>query len=80
MAANTGKPPKSITTAVFDLFHFNRDDMDNEDKPDYYRRNIKSIVVRIPNAFNGRGIYIEGNQRQTFLEFYSALKYLIDVK
>jgi len=78
MAANISLPPKNITTAVFDLFRFNREDMDNEEKPDYYRRNIKSIVVRIPAAFNGKGIYIEGNQKETFMEFYSAVKYLLN--
>ena len=77
MASNIGKAPASIITAVFDLFNFNFKDMNNEEKPDYYRRNIKSITVRIPDSFNGRGLYIQGNQKETFSEYYSALIHML---
>ena len=67
MAANIGKAPRGITTAVFDLFDVDLGDIDNEEEPGYYRRDIKSIVVRIPKAFGGRGLYIQGNQKDTFV-------------
>ena len=80
MAANVGKAPRGITTAVFDLFDVDLGDIDNEERPGYYRRDIKSIVVRIPKAFAGRGLYIQGNQKETFVSFYSHLKYLMENK
>ena len=73
MAANIGKPPLGITTAVFDLQEIHPDDMDDEEKPGYYRRDIKSIVVRIPEAFQGEGLYIQGDHKKTFVLYYSRI-------
>lgn len=78
MAANIGKSPRGIVTAVFDLFDIDLNDINDEEQPGYYRRDIKSIVVRIPQAFGGRGIYIRGNQKETFVEFYLHLRYLLE--
>jgi hypothetical protein len=78
MAANVGKAPKGILTAVFDLFDTNLEDIRNEEKAGYYRRDIKSTVVRIPAAFEGRGLYIQGNQKETFTAFYRHLRYLLE--
>ncbi len=78
MAANIGKPPRGIVTAVFDLFDVDLKDMDNEEKPGYYRRDIKSIVMRIPHAFKGKGLYIQGNHKKTFVEYYSHIIYLLE--
>ncbi len=78
MAANVGKAPRGITTAVLDLFDVDLGDIDDEEKPGYYRRDIKSVVVRIPKAFGGRGLYIQGNQKDTFVALYSHLKYLME--
>ncbi|GAH48462.1 unnamed protein product, partial [marine sediment metagenome] len=60
MAANIGKPPAFITTAVFDLFDVDLNDIADEEKPGYYRRDVKSMLVRVPKAFKGRGVYIKG--------------------
>jgi hypothetical protein len=71
MAANVGKAPRGIVTAVFDLFDADPADVSDESKPGYYRRDIKSVVVRIPAAFGGEGRYIQGDQKETFVAFYS---------
>jgi hypothetical protein len=65
MAANIGKPPYGLTTADFDIRDAILSDADDEDKPTYYFRDIKSIVVRIPKSFKGKGYYIKGDQRKT---------------
>ena len=80
MAANIGKSPSDIFTAVFDLQEINMNDMQDEGKPSYYRRDIKSVVVRIPKAFGGKGYYIQGNQKNTFVEYYAHLKHLIETR
>ena len=77
MAANVGRAPKQIVTAVFDLFEADLSAVKDENKPGYYRRDIKSIVVRIPAAFGGRGYYIGGDHRKTFVDFYANVKYLL---
>lgn len=67
MAANIKKPPYGLTTADFDIRDANISDVekDDESKPTYYLRDIKSVVVRIPKAFKGKGYYIKGDQRRT---------------
>jgi hypothetical protein len=67
MAANIGKPPIGLTTASFDLRMWH-DDNDN-----YYFRDMKSVVTRIPLAFEGTGYYVHGDIRTTFPLFYHAL-------
>lgn len=75
MAANIGKIPNDVVMADLDLRKANINDAaeDRKDKPTYYFRDIKSIVVRIPKAFNGRGYYIQGDQRDTLPALYKLV-------
>ena len=66
IAANTGSVPKGILTADFDLRKHESDAMGDETSQGYYFRDQKSVVTRIPQAFVGKGFYIQGNQKQTF--------------
>jgi len=77
MAANTGKPPKGIVTAVFDFLPADPRDVRDENKPGYYRRDLKSVVVRIPEAFGGEGHYVQGDQRRTLPDLYAHIRYLL---
>jgi len=72
MSSNLGKTPNNITTASFDIREANVDDAIKNDKAksSYYFRDIKSMVVRIPEAFNGKGFYIKGNHKETVVELY----------
>ena len=76
MTGNIDKVPKGIITADFDIRSFNRSDITNESSTGYYYRDQKSIVVRVPEAYGGKGYYIEGNQKQTFPQFY---KHVMDL-
>ena len=78
MAANIGKPPQGFVAAVFDMVDVDRKDAEDESKPGYYRRDIKSIVVRIPAAFGGEGLYIRGDQKVTFPAFYGHVRCLLE--
>lgn len=75
IAANIGKVPNKIITADFDLREANIFDAQKskKDQPTYYFRDIKSIVVRIPNAFNGRGYYVKGDQNLTLPALYKLI-------
>lgn len=73
MCSNVGKPPRGIITANFDFQPVKLDDARDERKPDYYRRDIKSIVTRIPEAFGGRGYYICGDFLKTVPTLYREL-------
>ncbi len=73
MAANTGHAPRNIITADFDLRSHSADKMSDESAEGYYFRDQKSIVTRIPQAFAGRGFYIQGNQKQTFALLYKRI-------
>jgi len=73
MAANVGQTPNNILTADFDLRDYNPAQMTDESSQGYYFRDQKSIVTRIPRAFAGRGFYIEGDQKQTFLLLYKKI-------
>ena len=77
MAANVGRAPAGFTTAVFDLYDFDPEDVEHETRPGYYRRDIKSVVVRIPRAFGGKGVYVQGDQRETWVDYYAHVKYLL---
>jgi hypothetical protein len=65
MASNIGKSPRNILTADFDLRPGSPEQMNDESSQGYYFRDQKSVVTRIPEAFNGEGIYIQGDQKQT---------------
>lgn len=77
MTGNVGKVPKGIITADFDIRPFTRSDITNESKTGYYYRDQKSIVVRVPEAYGGKGYYVEGNQKQTFPLFYKYITELL---
>jgi hypothetical protein len=66
IAANTGSVPKGIITADFDLREHEPRAMSDESSQGYYFRDQKSVVTRIPQAFAGKGFYIQGDQKQTF--------------
>jgi hypothetical protein len=73
MAANVGNVPKNIVTADFDLRGHDRRAMSDEAEQGYYFRDQKSVVTRIPQAFSGRGYYIQGNQKETFPLLYKEI-------
>jgi hypothetical protein len=73
MAANTGHAANNIITADFDLRDYDGGAMGDESCPGYYFRDQKSIVTRIPQAFGGKGFYIQGNQEQTFPLLYKKI-------
>jgi len=73
MAANVGSVPRDILTADFDLRRHDPTQMTDESAPGYYFRDQKSVVTRIPEAFGGRGLYIAGNQKQTFPLLYQKI-------
>ena len=75
MSANTGLAPTGIVTADFDLRSLRLSDTKNEEKEGYYYRDQKSVVSRIPEAFRGKGFYVEGDQKLTFPRLY---RFLID--
>ena len=74
MAANIGKIPKNIVTADIDFRPYNPKNMTDESSTDYYFRDQKSIVTRVPEAFQGKGIYLQGDQRQIFPVLYQEIK------
>lgn len=73
MASNARKAPRNITTADFDLRDYTPAHMTNESAQGYYFRDQKSVVTRVPEAFNGRGFYIQGDQRITMPLLYKAI-------
>jgi len=73
MAANAGSVPNNIITADFDLRDYSSDAMSDESSQGYYYRDQKSIVTRIPQAFAGKGFYIQGNQKKTFPFLYKKI-------
>jgi len=73
MCSNVGKRPRGIVTANFDFQPVRAADMRDERKPGYYRRDIKSIVTRIPEAFAGHGYYIRGDFLKTIPALYRKL-------
>lgn len=73
MAENIGQGPRRIITADFDLRPYDPSVMANEEETPYYFRDQKSIVTRIPEAFGGRGYYVQGNQKETFACLYQKI-------
>ena len=73
MAANVGCVPHGILTADFDLREHEPGQMCDESAQGYYFRDQKSVVTRIPQAFGGRGLYIEGDQKKTFPLLYRGI-------
>ena len=73
MAANVGCPPKGLITADFDIRAFDSAGMSDESSPYYYCRDQKSVVTRIPQAFEGHSFYVQGNQLQTLPALYCEI-------
>ena len=73
MAANIAMAPDKIITADFDLRDYQPKQLTDESAQGYYMRDQKSVVTRIPQAFNGRGFYIQGNQKQTIPALYKKI-------
>jgi hypothetical protein len=73
MAANVGSVPRGILTADFDVREHDPRQMNDESAPCYYFRDQKSVVTRIPQAVGGRGLYIRGDQKQTFPFLYKQI-------
>jgi hypothetical protein len=73
MAGNIAKAPAGIITADFDLKRYCPDNMRNESSPDYYSRHQKSVATRIPQAFSGKGYYIQGDHRVTLPRLFQHI-------
>jgi hypothetical protein len=73
VAANAGNVPRNIITADFDLRQHDARAMSDESGQGYYYRDQKSVVTRIPQAFGGKGYYIQGDQKQTFPLLYRKI-------
>jgi hypothetical protein len=73
MAANVNCPPKGLITADFDIKPFDSAGMSDESSPYYYNRDQKSVVTRIPQAFQGHSFYVQGNQLQTLPALYCEI-------
>ena len=73
MSANIGNIPKGIITADFDLRMFDPEQACNDESQGYYFRDQKSVVTRIPEAFDGQGYYVQGNQKQTIPLLYKKI-------
>ena len=77
MAGNIGKAPLGLITADFDLKPYKADAMTDESSSEYYFRDHKSVVTRIPQAFGGKGFYICGNQKITIPALYKRIVELL---
>jgi hypothetical protein len=71
MACNVGdSPSKTLVTANFDIRPAQLSVMNDERQYGYYFRDQKSVVIRIPQSFGGRGFYVEGDQVLTLPELF----------
>ena len=73
MAANVGRPPEGLVTASFDMRPVVAGDAEDERAYTYYFRDHKSVVRRIPEAFGGRGYYVQGDHLDTVPALYRGL-------
>ena len=77
MASNVGDGPSSeLVTADFDIRPQQPEAMSDERQYGYYYRDQKSVVTRIPQAFGGRGYYVQGDQLVTLPELYRQVIHL----
>lgn len=74
MAANIGHPPEGLIAADFDIRPAFLEHMTDEHKYSYYFRDIKSVVTRIPDAFNGEGYYIQGDFFKAIPALYQQIR------
>lgn len=73
MAANVGKPPEGLITANFDLRSPTATWASDPSQANYYFRDQKSVVTRIPQAFGGTGYMVEGNFLDSLPALYDLL-------
>ncbi len=73
MAANANSVPHGFLAADFDIREHRPEQMANEAAPGYYFRDQKSIVTRVPKAFHGAGLYIQGDEKITFPLLYRSI-------
>ncbi len=73
MVGNVGNPPFGLIAADFDLKPYHRKSMTDEGSFEYYYRHHKSVVTRVPEAFGGKGFYIQGNQKLTIPRLYQEI-------
>lgn len=73
MAANVGCPPEGLISADFDMRPADPAAEGDPSRPDFYYRDLKSVVVRIPRAFGGHGHYVQGNFIETVPQLWAAL-------
>jgi hypothetical protein len=79
MAANVGKGPDGLWTAVFDIRPFTFDDRRrDEGQAYYYLRDQKSVATRIPKVFGGTGFYFQGTHAETLTAFYQYVVRALD--
>jgi hypothetical protein len=70
MAANAESVPYGFLAADFDIREHRPEQMSSDSTQGYYFRDQKSIVTRIPKAFHGTGLYVQGDQRTTIPLLY----------
>jgi hypothetical protein len=76
MISNVGTVPSRLDTIVFDIREIlASDNARDTSKASYYYRDFKSIIVRIPSAYHGKGHYVCGNMLNTLPLFHSALSH-----
>ncbi len=73
--ANAGAPPIGLVTAVFDFREVSdMNAVQDSECPAYYFRDLKSVVARIPEAFEGTGYYISGDIRETVPQLFRLME------
>jgi hypothetical protein len=73
MAGNVSKVPSGIVTADFDLRPFVPSAMKDESAAGYYFRDQKSVVTRVPQAYGGKGYYVQGDHKATLPLLYRSI-------
>lgn len=73
MCANVGRPPIGVVTASFDIRRAKLEDAADERAESYYLRDLKTVILRVPQSFGGRGYYIQGDHLLTIPGLYQAL-------
>ena len=74
MCANIGEPPMKLVTADFDIRPADLGHMTDEHKYSYYFRDVKSVVTRIPDSFEGQGHYIQGDFFKAIPALYQEIR------
>ena len=73
MAANAGYVPRNIVTGDFDMRDNAPEKMADETSPYYYFRDQKSVVTRVPEAYDGEGVYVQGDMQLTLPAVYQFI-------